>query len=102
VPDVLKIVIYRVLQESLNDVAKHSRADLVRVSLRKEGDVIRLFIEDDGIGFTLPVSGSRKAPREGFGLASTRERVEDSGGAFLVKPGKLSGTVIEASWAVRP
>jgi PAS domain S-box-containing protein len=102
VPDVLKIVIYRVLQESLNNVAKHSRADLVRVSLRKEGDVIRLFIEDDGIGFTLPVRGSRKAPREGFGLASMRERVEDSDGAFLIKPGEFSGTVIEASWAVRP
>jgi PAS domain S-box-containing protein len=102
VPDVLKIVIYRVLQESLNNVAKHSRADLVRVSLRKEGDAIRLFIEDDGIGFTLPVRGSRKAPREGFGLASMRERVEDSGGVFLIKPGECSGTLIEASWAVRP
>jgi PAS domain S-box-containing protein len=101
VPDVLKIVIYRVLQESLNNVAKHSRADLVRISLKKEGDVIRLVIEDDGIGFTLPVRGSRKAPGEGFGLASMRERVEDSGGAFLIRPGELSGTVIEASWAVR-
>jgi len=101
VPDVLKIVIYRVLQESLQNVAKHSQADLVRVSLKKAGDIIHLFIEDDGIGFTLPVRGSRKAPREGFGLASMRERVEDSGGAFLIKPGEPSGTVIEASWPVR-
>ncbi len=98
VPDDLKIVIYRVLQESLQNVARHSHANLVRVSLKKAGDVIRLSIEDDGIGFTLPVRGSRRAPREGFGLASMRERVEDSGGAFLIKPGERSGTVVEASW----
>jgi PAS domain S-box-containing protein len=101
VPDVLKIVIYRVLQESLQNVAKHSQADLVRVSLKKAGDLIRLSIEDDGVGFTLPVRGSRKAPREGIGLASMRERVEDSGGAFLIKPAEPSGTVIEASWPRR-
>jgi PAS domain S-box-containing protein len=102
VPDVLKIVIYRVLQESLNNVAKHSQADLVRVSLRKAGDVIRFTIEDDGVGFTLPARGSRTVTREGFGLASMKERVEYSGGSFVIGPGERLGTVIEAFWPIRP
>ena len=98
VPDDLKIVIYRVLQESLNNAAKHSRADLVRVTFKKAQGTLMLSVKDDGIGFKWPAGRSREVQREGLGIASMKERVENSGGTFIIRSGRSSGTIIEASW----
>lgn len=98
VPDDLKIVIYRVLQESLNNAAKHSRADLVRVTFKKAQGTLMLSVKDDGIGFKWPAGRSREVQREGLGIASMKERVENSGGTFIIRSGRPSGTIIEASW----
>ena len=92
IPDPLKIVIYRVLQEALNNVAKHSRAERVFVFLRKTERAIELAVEDKGVGFDL------ENPRTGAGLASMRERVELSGGMFSLQSAKGKGTVIWATW----
>ena len=51
VPDALKIVIYRVTQEAMNNTAKHSKADRARLSLRKSGDKLGLVLQDNGLGF---------------------------------------------------
>lgn len=51
--DTLKVVIYRVVQEALNNVARHSKADQVRVALTKENDIMELTVQDNGIGFHL-------------------------------------------------
>ena len=98
IPDTLKTVIFRVIQEALNNVAKHSRADRVKMDLRLKGGMVELTIEDNGTGFDLSeVLSSNRAVR-GFGLASMRERTEISGGAFSMtsRPGR--GTRIKASW----
>jgi len=92
VPDPLKAVIYRILQEAMNNIAKHSRADLVRLSLKKKDDMIELVIEDNGIGFDM------ESVRKGLGLGSMRERAELSGGSFVVESTRGRGTVIRASW----
>ena len=52
VPDHLKTVIYRICQEAFNNIAKHSKAKVATLSLRKT-DQIELVIEDDGQGFNL-------------------------------------------------
>ncbi len=52
VPDLLKTVIYRVLQEALNNIAKHAEADLVTVRLNSANGRIELEVEDNGAGFT--------------------------------------------------
>lgn len=99
VPNPLKIVIYRVLQEALNNIAKHSQADLVRLSLRKTDAGIELTIEDNGQGFNLEeVRLVDPAHGKGFGLASMRERTELSEGTFSVKSTKGIGTTLRASW----
>jgi PAS domain S-box-containing protein len=92
IPNSLRTVLFRVMQEAMNNIAKHSKADLVRLILRKTVDRIELSVEDDGEGFD---PGNIK---QGLGLTSMRERVELSGGAFEIEsiPGK--GTVIRASW----
>ena len=94
VPDPLKAVIYRILQEALNNIAKHSKANLVSISLRKKDDRIELVIEDNGIGFDM------ESVKNGFGLGSMRERAEFSVGSFDIESVKGKGTVIRASWRI--
>jgi PAS domain S-box-containing protein len=98
VPDPLKTVIYRVSQEALNNVAKHSKADLVRLSLRKTDGAIELAIEDNGLGFDLKDLLSVEGIKTGLGLASMKERAELSGGSFTIESGKGTGTTVRATW----
>ncbi len=95
VPEPLKAVIYRILQEAMNNIAKHSQANLVSISLmRKKDDRIELVIEDNGIGFDM------ESIKKGLGLGSMRERAELSGGSFDNESVKGRGTVIRASWPI--
>jgi len=98
IPSLLKTVIYRILQEALNNVAKHSRANLVQLKLEKSGDRINLKIQDNGLGFDLAKTISLKPSQRGFGLASMRERAELSGAAFEIVSSAGKGTVIRVGW----
>lgn len=97
VPDLIRedvaLCLYRVIQESLRNVAKHAKAKRVSVLLRGLDGNLFLTIVDDGIGFV--PQGVRQTP--GIGLASMRERVDYINGKLSVssEPGK--GTVIELS-----
>jgi PAS domain S-box-containing protein len=102
VPPSLKTVIYRVMQEALNNVAKHSQANRVRLSLVLEEGWIKLLIEDDGVGFNVLDISSEDRPLRGLGLTSMRERTELSGGSFSLLTRKGKGTVIQASWKLGP
>ncbi|MBI5568626.1 MAG: PAS domain S-box protein [Desulfomonile tiedjei] len=93
-----KIVIFRVLQEALNNVAKHSRARLVRVGLHKKNGRIELSIQDDGVGFNCHAKSTDATSRRGFGLASMKERTRLSGGSLSVKAKKGAGTTVRAIW----
>jgi len=98
VPGALKTIIFRVLQEALNNVAKHSDADLVRLYLRKIDDNIELAIEDNGRGFDLGSILSLEDSEKGFGITGMKERTELSGGLFDIQSTPGSGTVVRASW----
>lgn len=97
VPEPLKIVIYRVAQEALNNVARHSKADLVRLSLKKIEDKIRLAIGDNGQGIDLDLK-DKDPYRRGMGLINMEERVELSGGSFAIESRRGVGTIVRASW----
>ena len=98
VPDNLKIVIYRIIQEALNNVAKHSRADRVRVSLKNTGETLTLTIEDNGEGFNQDTSMAVDTVQGGLGIISMRERTAFSGGFFNITSVKGQGTIITGSW----
>ncbi|MBK5101993.1 MAG: Cache 3/Cache 2 fusion domain-containing protein [Desulfobacteraceae bacterium] len=98
VPHSLKTVIYRISQEALNNIAKHSKADLVTLSLRKIDGPIELTIQDNGQGFDLEESFSKESYRKGLGLGSMRERTELLGGTFTIESIQRKGTTIRASW----
>lgn len=98
VPDPLKIVIYRVLQEALNNIAKHSGANLVRISLKATSGMIEMIIDDNGKGFEMEHILSDQRSDRGLGIASMKERTELSGGSFLIESYKDVGTTVQASW----
>ncbi len=100
VPDPLKIVIYRVLQESLTNIAKHSNAQAVQISLADTNGGIQLKVEDNGPGFDVTDIKLNQETGSGFGLVSMRERVELSGGVFTIITKKGEGTTIQAFWPV--
>jgi signal transduction histidine kinase len=98
VPDSLKTAIFRVLQEGLNNVAKHSKAKVVVVLLRKEDRAMRLTIQDYGQGFDVSKAQSAGGIDLGFGLKSMRERTELSGGDFSIQSEVGKGTTLRAEW----
>ena len=95
-PEPVPLVMFRVLQEALHNVARHSGAAQVEVSLLTVGDEIRLRIKDRGKGFD-PVQIS-----DGLGLVSMRERLRLVGGKIKLSSAPGLGTEIEAAAPVRP
>jgi signal transduction histidine kinase len=97
VPDVIRkdvaLCLYRVIQESLRNVAKHAKATQVSILLRGLDGHIFLRIKDNGIGFV--PQGVRQTP--GIGLASMRERLDYIKGSLSIKSEPGHGTVIEIS-----
>lgn len=80
--------IYRVLQEALNNVTRHSGAKKAWVRLRFTSDELQLQVEDRGAGF------SPTAPRQGIGLVAMRERAELLGGTISITRPADGGTLV--------
>ena len=87
----LETVVYRLVQEALNNVVKHAGADRVQLRARIAEDRLDLLVSDDGRGFDL----ARK--HSGFGLAGMRERVELTGGELQIESKPGAGTRVMAS-----
>ena len=98
VPLYLKTTIYRIMQEALNNVAKHSKANFVHLQLQKTKAGMHLNIHDNGRGFNLDQAMALQTSRRGFGLASMRERAELSGAVFEINSAKGQGTTIHIAW----
>lgn len=90
-----KTVIYRIVQEGLNNVIKHAHATRVEIALRGSPQDARLELSDNGRGFTL---GARpeSAPQQ-LGLLGLAERVRLVGGEFVVASLPARGTVLRAT-----
>jgi signal transduction histidine kinase len=83
----LETTVYRLVQEALTNVAKHAKAENVRVAVVVSGRRIEIEIADDGTGF------DPSAKSNGFGLAGMRERVALSGGQITITPSDAGTTV---------
>jgi signal transduction histidine kinase len=92
IPQDIALCLYRIAQEALRNVIKHSHARHAIVELRHPPEAIHLRVRDDGIGFD-PVS---VADRGGLGLASMRERLRLVDGEITLESGNSHGTLIEA------
>ena len=98
VPDPLKIVLFRVTQEALNNIGKYAKADGLS-GLRKVDGVLELCIRDDGEGFDPESLSSRNNQQKAWVLSGMAERIEFQAAPFIdsVK-GKV--TVIRAPWPI--
>ncbi|MFZ2632469.1 MAG: MASE3 domain-containing protein [Desulfosalsimonadaceae bacterium] len=99
IPESLKIVIFRITQEALNNVSKHSEAKSVSVLLSQCPDTIELTVHDNGIGFDMEDTANAMQPMEkGLGLASMEERARLSGGVFSIIASPAKGVMVRVLW----
>jgi len=99
IPENLKMSIFRIAQESLNNAAKHSRAERVDVSLARSENCIELTVADAGIGMDLDRI-ARDPDSMSFGLAGMRERAELTGGRVSIHSTPGYGTTVQATWQI--
>ncbi len=94
-PSIYKVTLYRILQEACSNVVKHAKASKIVVSLSCEEQILKLSIQDNGVGFdvqnTTEPSGDKP---EGFGLSMMKERVTLLGGTFQIKSTIGEGTMV--------
>lgn len=81
--------VYRIVQEALNNAAKHSRANGIELSLSHQEGCLAILVEDDGAG--LPAGGPRG---DGMGMRVMRYRAESIGGTLSVGPRRGGGTTV--------
>jgi signal transduction histidine kinase len=87
----VEAAVYRIVQEALTNVSKHSGATKARVEVRENDATIHLVVSDDGTGF------DPAAVTAGFGLLGMRERVELLGGTLAIESAPGSGTTVRVS-----
>lgn len=98
-PADIGIVAYRVIQESLTNVARHAAASNVGVTLHADRGNLRVAVEDDGVGFD-PLQSPGPSARH-FGLAGIEERVRSAGGIFEIESEAGVGTTVFVSLPLR-
>jgi PAS domain S-box-containing protein len=90
-PSETETTLYRIAQEALTNVARHSRATSVDVILERRGDQVVLIVEDNGVGFD---PGRTSARRPGFGLLGMKERAALVGAALEIESQPGKGTTV--------
>ena len=86
-PPEIEASLYRIIQEAMNNVARHSGASACTVSLDRRGSELQLVVEDNG-------SGLKGARGHGLGLIAMRERAQAQGGAFVIESPARGGTTV--------
>jgi signal transduction histidine kinase len=98
-PQDLEINFYRVVQECLNNIVKHSGASEAGVKIRRnETDGLTLLIWDNGKGFDPDLMASKRASQSGFGLAGIGERVRILGGKIEINSAPNEGTTVKLTF----
>nr|WP_276568437.1 ATP-binding protein [Acetivibrio saccincola] len=93
---VISLTIFRIVQEAINNIKKHSDAKNVEIDLEFSEKELMLNISDDGKGFDISLIDMKNHNiNGGFGLLSMRERVELLGGMFEISSGIGKGTVLK-------
>lgn len=93
-PKDIEVCIFRVIQESLNNMIRHAKASSFNVNLFFEETDLVLFISDDGIGFKPKKLLNDKYISDGLGMMNMQENVEKLKGTFQVDSSNNKGTII--------
>lgn len=95
-PPSIESALYRIAQESLNNIAKHSRATRAWISIKRDAHQFRCTIRDNGVGFDVRAVRDR-AGEQGFGLIGIRERLSVIGGTLQIESTIGQGTELVIS-----
>jgi PAS domain S-box-containing protein len=97
-----RVLMFQAARELLVNVVKHAQASSAGISLGRDGDFIRITVEDNGIGFAGTEKNIRPADNGGFGLFSLRERIKYSGGRFELNSTPGNGSRITLALPLLP
>ncbi|MEO7356041.1 MAG: CheR family methyltransferase [Ignavibacteria bacterium] len=97
VSDELQLTLYRIVQEGLQNIAKHSKATNVKIEISQGKDQIHLSISDNGRGFVYSQTISHEKDMQQLGLLGIKERAESIGGKLIIKTERGLGTLIKVS-----
>ena len=97
----LENCIFRVTQEALNNIMRHSKASKFAVDLSTQDEVITLVVSDDGIGFKPKQLMNDKYFSDGIGIMNMQERVERVNGSFHIDSDFNTGTTIITQFTIR-
>jgi len=89
-----ELALYRIVQESLRNIAKHAHAHHIAVTLAFDSDAVTATVEDDGVGFDAPDAATAYARAGHFGLMGMQERAQLFGGNVYVKSERGKGTKV--------
>lgn len=92
--DEAKTALYRVIQEALTNVSKHSRAGKVSIRLFRRGSSVVLLLEDDGVGMP---SGGKLTNTAGLGIRNMQERIDTFGGSIRFRRARSGGLAIHVT-----
>ncbi len=93
-PAHLKVTIFRVLQEAINNCARHSQAKNVRIRMRADGERLQAWVEDDGVGFDLASTMRSAEGKAAVGILGMKERASLLGGNLEIQTQPGAGTTI--------
>jgi signal transduction histidine kinase len=91
----VEMVLYRIAQEALTNVAKHARATQVTITLEERNNCGLLTVKDNGMGFDFSKTMKEQKARKGFGLFNIKERVKLLNGDFSINSEPKKGTRLE-------
>ena len=90
----IRVFLFRAVRELLINIAKHAQTQNARICTSRDGDTIRITVEDDGIGFDISKIGPHTGRTGGFGLLNIRERLNYLGGHITIDSQLGHGTRI--------
>jgi signal transduction histidine kinase len=102
-----KVIIFRIVQEAMNNIAKYAKATNIVLELSKYDYGMIMCISDNGVGFDInslknkfnnALDNDVDFPKCSFGLGSMRERAESTNGKFLIESSPGGGTFVVVSW----
>jgi signal transduction histidine kinase len=94
--EAMNIAIFRIIQESLNNVIKHAQASIVNIHMLFEEKNVRIIVWDNGTGFDPLIVEQKRTARPSLGLAGMKERAALLGGAVSIQSRPGYGTEVEA------
>jgi signal transduction histidine kinase len=97
IPEMLKVVVYRVLQEAMNNAAKHSDASRIRLHLAKIDNRLEFSVTDNGCGFDPAKKLAEPSAVSGLGISGMRDRTLLCDGKFEITSEKGKGTTVYIS-----